>query len=220
MSSRSDTIREELEQLIVEGAFAPGERLDEVKLSQRFDVSRTPLREAFQALAASGLLVLEPRRGAFVRFPALEEVFEMFEVMAELEAFCCSLASRRVTPALLSDLDATMVDCSQAVANDDVNHYYHANERFHALIYAASGNSFLQAEATRLHRRLKPYRRLQLNNRGRMAHSLAEHGRVVQALSSGDGDTAAREMRAHIAIQGGKFNDLIVSYRQAAKKVG
>jgi DNA-binding FadR family transcriptional regulator len=59
---------------------------------------------------------------------------------------------------------------------------------------------------------------LQLNNRGRMAHSLAEHGRVVDALTKGDAAAAASEMRAHIAIQGGKFNDLIVSYRQAAKK--
>ncbi|MBP0438254.1 GntR family transcriptional regulator [Tianweitania sediminis] len=220
LTSRSDLVREKLEEMIVEGAFSQGERLDEVKLSQRFDVSRTPLREAFQALAASGLLVLEPRRGAFVRFPALEEVFEMFEVMAELEAFCCRLASRRVTPAFLADLEETVVECRQAVASDDVNRYYHANERFHGLIYEASGNSFLGAEATRLHRRLKPYRRLQLNNRGRMAHSLAEHGRVVEALTRGDAEAAANEMRAHIAIQGGKFNDLIVSYRRTARKAG
>ncbi|MBS9722009.1 GntR family transcriptional regulator [Tianweitania sp. BSSL-BM11] len=219
MVSRSDLVREKLEQMIVEGSFAQGERLDEIKLSQHFDVSRTPLREAFQALAASGLLVLEPRRGAFVRYPALEEVFEMFEVMAELEAFCCRLAAGRVTQPLLADLDKTMVDCKQAVDSGDVSHYYRANERFHALIYQASGNRFLEGEATRLHRRLKPFRRLQLNNRGRLAHSFAEHGRIIDALAKGDAQAAAIEMRAHIAIQGGKFNDLIVSYRQAARKV-
>ena len=55
----ADTIRERIEQMIVTGEFADGERLDEVKLAEQFGVSRTPLREAFQSLAASGLLTLE-----------------------------------------------------------------------------------------------------------------------------------------------------------------
>ena len=114
MVSRSDLVREKLEQLIVEGAFANGERLDEIKLASRFSVSRTPLREAFQALAASGLIDLQPRRGAFVRHPAFEDVIEMFEVMAELEAFCGQLASRRVTPELIERLTRTVIECEQA----------------------------------------------------------------------------------------------------------
>ena len=98
MASRSDLVRERLEQLIVEGEFANGERLDEIKLSQRFNVSRTPLREAFQALAASGLLDLQPRRGAFARHPAFAEVIEMFEVMEELVKY--TLRTRDVAPYL------------------------------------------------------------------------------------------------------------------------
>jgi len=215
MVSRSDLVREQLEQLIVEGAFANGERLDEIKLSQRFKVSRTPLREAFQALAASGLIDLQPRRGAFMRYPALEEVIEMFEVMAEIEAFCGNLASRRVTPKLIDRLSHTVVECERAVAADDSGAYYLANEIFHFLIYEASGNAFLAKEAGRLHRRLKPYRRMQLKVRGRMGQSLAEHRQILDALIKGEGETAATGLRDHVAIQGSKFNDLIVNYRHA-----
>ena len=217
MSSRSDKVREELEQLIVEGAFANGERLDEIKLSQRFDVSRTPLREAFQALAASGLIDLEPRRGAFVRHPAFEEVIEMFEVMAEMEAFCGRLAARRVTPELIAQLSKTVIECEEAVAAGQVDAYYRANEVFHFLIYQGSGNTFLVREASKLHRRLKPYRRMQLKVRGRMSQSLAEHRQILEALEQGDADTAMNVLRDHVAIQGTKFNDLIVSYRRAAE---
>ncbi|MHB2266044.1 GntR family transcriptional regulator [Aliihoeflea sp. PC F10.4] len=215
MVSRSDLVREQLEQLIVEGAFSNGERLDEIKLSQRFNVSRTPLREAFQALAASGLIDLQPRRGAFMRYPAFEEVIEMFEVMAEIEAFCGSLASRRVTPKLIDRLSQTVAECECAVAADDSGAYYRANEVFHFLIYEASGNAFLAKEAGRLHRRLKPYRRMQLKVRGRMVQSLAEHRLILDALVKGEGETAATGLRDHVAIQGSKFNDLIVNYRQA-----
>ena len=215
MASRSDQVREQLEQLIIEGAFAHGERLDEIKLSHRFNVSRTPLREAFQALAASGLLDLLPRRGAFVRHPAFEEVIEMFEVMAEMEAFCGRLASRRMTPDLIEKLSQTVADCEEAAEADDGTAYYRANEVFHFLIYEASGNAFLAQEAGKLHRRLKPYRRMQLKVRGRMGQSLAEHRQILDALIGGDAAMAARTLRDHVAIQGTRFNDLIVNYRRA-----
>ena len=83
MTQRSaDRIREELEQAIIAGAFADGERLDEVSLSEQFRVSRTPVREALHALSASGLVEHLPRRGAFVRYPSFRRLIAMFEVMA------------------------------------------------------------------------------------------------------------------------------------------
>lgn len=216
-SKRADWVREELEELIVAGAFADGERLDEVSLAERFGVSRTPLREAFQALAGSGLLELLPRRGAFVRHPGLGELVEMFEVMAELEAFCGRLAVRRVTGEDLSALRDTIVACQDAVDGDDADRYYRENQRFHHLLYEAAGNSFLASEAKRLHRRLKPFRRMQLRVRGRMAQSLDEHRAVVAALERGDETAVAQALRDHVAVQGGKFNDLMASVRRTPR---
>ncbi|HET7412639.1 MAG TPA: GntR family transcriptional regulator, partial [Pararhizobium sp.] len=84
--SNADRVREELERAIVAAEFADGERLDEVTLSVRFSVSRTPVREALHALSASGLVEAIPRRGVFVRYPSFIKLVEMFDVMAELEA--------------------------------------------------------------------------------------------------------------------------------------
>ena len=216
MSTRmADNVREALEQMIVTGAFADGERLDENSLAERFNVSRTPLREAFQMLAASGLVVLLPRRGAFVRHPAFHEMVEMFEVMAELEAFCGRLAARRVTPDVLSAIRATVDACEAAAHAGDSDGYYRENERFHDLIYTASGNEFLAAEAQRLHRRLQPFRRMQLRVRGRLEQSLSEHRQILAALELGDSAGAETVLRDHVAVQGGKFNDLMASYKQS-----
>lgn len=208
----ADTIREELEQLIVTGHFANGERLDEVKLAERFKISRTPLREAFQSLAGSGLVELIPHRGTFIRHPSFVELVEMFDVMAELEAACGKRAVRRISEKQLVEIHQTIADCELALKKNDGDAYYRANEMFHHLIYEASGNSFLASQAAQLHKRLKPFRRMQLRARGRLPQSMSEHHEIVKAIENGDAQATAASLRNHVSIQGEKFHDLMASY--------
>lgn len=205
-------IREDLEQAILTGSYANDARLDELRLAEQFEVSRTPIREALQMLAASGLVELIPRRGAFVRHPGFVELVEMFEVMAELECLCGRLAARRLTDALLANLKEAEGGCVMALENGDTDAYYWANEQFHNLMYQASGNSFLTGEAQRLHKRLQPFRRLQLRVRGRMRQSMDEHKAILAALEAGDAETTGRILRDHVVIQGEKFHDLLAKY--------
>ncbi|WP_417473730.1 GntR family transcriptional regulator [Leisingera sp.] len=210
---RADNIAEQLEELIFNGTFSNGDRLDEVRLAEQFGVSRTPLREAFQRLALSGLVELIPRRGAFVRQPGPVELMEMFEVMAELEAVCGRLAALRISDDALEELRDANAKCQAAVDNREADTYYIENERFHMIIYQQSGNSFLAQEAAKLHKRLKPFRRQQLRFRGRMAQSMAEHELVVQALERGTADQAADTLRGHVAVQGEKFHQLMATLK-------
>ena len=85
-------LRDRIEDRIATGIYAPGERLDETTLAEHFGVSRTPVREALQQLAAGGLVELRGRRGAIVSAPDPARLMEMFDVMAELEAMCGRLA--------------------------------------------------------------------------------------------------------------------------------
>lgn len=214
---RADSIAEELEELIFDGTFADGDRMDEVRLAEQFGVSRTPLREAFQRLALSGLVQLIPRRGAFVRQPGPVELMEMFEVMAELEAVCGRLAAKRISDQALDELNDANAKCQAAVDAQDSDAYYVENERFHRILYRESGNGFLEQEACKLHKRLKPFRRQQLRFRGRLAQSMDEHKAVVQALVRGDGEAAANALRDHVAVQGEKFHTLMASLKSAAE---
>lgn len=214
---RADQIAEQLEELIFTGAFADGDRLDEVRLAEQFGVSRTPLREAFQRLALSGLVELVQRRGAFVRQPGPLELMEMFEVMAELEAVCGRLAARRISEDALAELHDANEKCQNAVNAQEPDAYYAENERFHMVIYRESGNGFLEQEAAKLHRRLKPFRRQQLRFRGRMQQSMAEHETIVRALSEGRPENAADALRDHVAVQGEKFHNLMATLKSAAE---
>jgi DNA-binding GntR family transcriptional regulator len=212
-------LRDEIENGIVTGTLAPGSRLDEVQLASRFGVSRTPIREALMQLGAIGLVEIRPRRGAVVVNPGPNRIYEMFEVMAELEGMAGSLAARRHTEEDRAKLLAAHAECERSVKSGDTDAYYYDNEIFHHAIYEASHSSFLFDQCAALHRRLRPYRRLQLRVRNRMKVSFGEHAGIVEAILAGEAETARELLRGHIAVQGDRFGDLIASLTNSGQKV-
>jgi len=209
----STSLKDEIENEIVAGKFQPGERLDEVSLAERYNVSRTPIREALHALAASGLVEVRPHRGTIVADVSPDRLHEMFEVMAELEAMCGRLAARRMSETEHGQLKDAHAACGAAADAEHSDRYYYENERFHFCIYEGSHNGFLAEQCKTLHRRLQAYRRLQLRVRNRMATSFREHGEIAAALEAGDGEKAAQLLRRHVAVQGERFADLVSSLR-------
>lgn len=218
MRNRSAELREDIEEMIAMGELLPGQHLDETELAERFGVSRTPIREAMQQLASMGVVVIRPRRGAIVADLGPQQLVEMFEVMSELEATCARLAARRMTPEEQLALEAAHQACKDALDAQEPDEYYYKNEAFHEAIYAGSHNQFLIEQARSLYRRLRPYRRLQLRVRNRLAKSYAEHDGVVQALLEGDGEKAAHLLREHVMIQGQRFSDLMASLPQLGRQ--
>lgn len=207
-------VRDEIENGVVAGEFAPGERLDEVMLSKRFGVSRTPVREALMQLSAIGVVELRPRRGAIVVDHSPQRVYEMFEVMAELEGLAGALAARRCTAADREALTAAHERCRASAKTGETDAYYYDNEEFHQAIYAASHSGFVAEQCDVLHRRLRPYRRLQLRVQHRLKASFDEHDRIVQAILTGDADGARSHLRAHIVVQGDRFGDLLSAFAE------
>jgi DNA-binding GntR family transcriptional regulator len=208
-SHSSQKVRHAIEQDIAMGVALPGQRLDEVMLAERFEVSRTPVREALQQLAASGMIDIRPRRGAVVADVTPERLFQMFEAMAEIEALCARLASRRITAHDRGVLVAANAACQAAMGDPDA--YYDANELFHQAIYHASGNAVLEEQCLALQKRLRPYRRLQLRVTNRVGRSFSEHEAILAALLAGDAEAAGTALHAHVMVQGDRFADLVAS---------
>ncbi|MDY7580107.1 GntR family transcriptional regulator [Herbaspirillum sp. RTI4] len=209
--SVSADLREAIEECIAVGKLLPGQHLDETTLAQEFGVSRTPIREALIQLASMGIVLIRPRRGAIVADIGPQQLVEMFEVMAELEAMCGRLAARRMSPKEHAALTASHLACLTACEESDPDAYFYLNEAFHEQIYSGSHNTFLADQARALHRRLRPYRRLQLRVRDRLHISYDEHAAVVAAIIAGDSELTVDLMRDHIMIQGQRFADLIAS---------
>ncbi|ODM74780.1 GntR family transcriptional regulator [Bradyrhizobium elkanii] len=209
--TRAEELRLQLADEIVRGTLAPGAGLDETDLAQRFNVSRTPVREALRQLAASGLIDARAHRGAVVARPSLERLTGMFEAMAELEAICAGLAAERMTPAERHALEAIHEELRVLSYTGNPERFHEVNERFHNAIYAGSQNAYI-AEITLATRvRVQPFRRAQFRNLGRLAKSHAEHDRVVVAVMRGDKTGAAAAMRAHIEQVRGEYETYAVS---------
>jgi len=210
--TRSEHVREMLEEGIATGMFPPGMRLDEVELSQRFDVSRTPLREALFQLASAGIVEMQPRRGTVVAEVSPHRMVEMFEVMGELEAMCGRLAARRMLPNEHETLLAAHRACEAARAANNPDAYYYENERFHHIIYDGSHNGFLEQQASALHRRLRPYPPAAIARTRSHAHV------VARARRGGAGDPGRRcgadgaaACAITVVVQGQRFADLVAS---------
>ena len=193
-------IREALADRIVHGTLRPGDPLDETSLAAEYGVSRTPIREVLRQLETNGLAASRPHRGAIVASLTPRQLDETFVVMAELEALSARLCATALAGAALHALQALHESGAGAARANDVAGYRLHNERFHAAIYAGSGNAFLEETALAVRRRLAPFRNLQFEAFQRPELSHHEHARIVDAIVSGDGEAAAGAMRAHILI--------------------
>ena len=194
----ADELRLQLADDIVRGALMPGATLDETELARRFAVSRTPVREAIRALAASGLIQLRAHRAAVVARPGAEQLEGMFEVMANLEALCAGFAAERMTSGERGGLEAIHEELRVMIQSGDPQRYHEINEAFHNAIYSGAHNTYLAEITLTTRARVQPFRRAQFRNLGRLAKSHAEHDRVVQAILRGERGVAASAMHAHI----------------------
>ena len=211
----SDRIRNALTDAISSGELAPGTTLDEQQLADRYGASRTPVREALRQLATSGMVEVRPRRGVIVRHVTADEVMDMFETMAELEAVCVRLATYRITPLERSRLLRIHEASEAAVEQDDIDAYDALNREFHEAIYRAAHNDFLADQAIAVRTRLNAFRRMQLRQARRLASSRAEHDAVMQAIAEGNGEEAGRRMRAHM-LNAASALDSYIAHQDAA----
>ena len=148
--TKADDLALALEEAIVSGEIPPGSVLRQEHLSEQFQVSRTPVREALRRLAALGLVSFEPNRGVRVRMLALDELREAFLVRAELESLATEIATPKMSSADLAELEAAerrfsgithdLVEMSHAGRQDLelAREWLHANHSFHDVIYAVA----------------------------------------------------------------------------------
>ena len=196
--TRAEELRLQLADEIVRGALVPGAALDETTLARRFDVSRTPVREAIRLLAASGLVEVRAHRAAVVARPSAEQLAGMFEVMAELEALCGGFAAERMTSLERRALEDIHEKLRVLIQSGDPQHYHEVNEAFHNCIYNGAHNTHLADITLATRARVQPFRRAQFRNLGRLAKSHVEHDRVVEAILRGEHGIAGSAMYAHI----------------------
>ncbi len=197
-STYYDWVYSVLKRTVLNEQLAPGTHLDETKIASDLGISRTPVREALRLLAAEGLVVLVPHRGAYVARLSARDAQELYEVREALEGIGARLAALWVDPVVLAAVEYTLELYSEAVRRADWSHIMHLDTQFHDTIARASRNRRLMSAVRMYREQLRLLRRKSVTIPGRPSRSLQEMQAILSALRARDPDAAERAMRAHI----------------------
>lgn len=208
------TLSDQIEEIILSGELPAGAKLDELGLARRFDVSRTPVREALRQLASTGLIDLIPNRGAFISTLSEDRLREMFIAMAELEATCARLSAISMTPLERQSIQRLHNRMGELIRPNDVREFGEMNDAFHILLYRGAHNHYLEDMTGRLRKRLSLYRRSQFRTEDRLHKSFKEHDEVVKAVISGDATRAHAAMLHHVDMVEAAVQSLLEQLKQ------
>lgn len=194
-----DELLERLRQMIVDGALAPGAKIPEKELCERFGVSRTPLREALKVLANESLVTLTPNRGAMVSDLTLDDLDEAFPVMGALEALSGEMACAAITDDEVAAIRRLHEQMIAHYETGELGAYFRLNQKIHELILEAARNPTLTALYRGLAGRIRQARYLANMSQSRWAQAVAEHGRMIEALEARDGPALGKILKSHLA---------------------
>ena len=204
-----DEVVDRMRDLIRAGELEPRARINESELTERFGISRTPLREAIKILATEGLLELLPNRGARVASITEAELEDMIEVIAGLEATAGDLACRTITD---DEIDAIQVDHDAMVgafkAGDEAGYFAH-NRLIHEAIMAAARNGTLSSIYLSLSGRVQRSRYRAHQTEDQWQQAMSEHEQMIVHLRARDGAALAALLREHIR---GKKGPIAANY--------
>lgn len=179
---------------ILRGELNASQRLTEAYFAKLFGISKSPIREALNRLEADGLIVIRPRRGAFVRDFSLRDTEEIYEMREILET--CAVRNLELGPKLLLQLRAA-VDAAEAHLNqNDQEKYVRADADFHRILAQANPNSRLRKALESMHDQMLILRHKTFALTGR--NSVRQHRQILEALEQGDREAAAQFMAEHI----------------------
>jgi len=194
----SGLVQEEILRGIKTGELTVGAKLNEIDLSERLGISRSPVREAFRALEEAGLVRLEKNRGVFIRDLSDEEAAELYAVRAGLDEMAGRMLAPLVTVSQLKELTKLVRQLETSSISGRVNNYFPLNIAFHDRLVEMTGNTMLLGLYRQVVNRMHLLRRRGFSLSGSSAASHAEHRIILEALATRNAEATASAMRQHV----------------------
>ena len=183
-----DVVFENLREAILEGRLRPGQRLMEVQLAEQLGVSRTPVREAIRKLELEGLVIMLPRKGAYVANMSLKDVIDVLEIRASLEGLAASLAAQRMNSDDIKKLEKIAKEYEKSIKDSE----------FHECIFKATNNKKLHHLINSLWEQVYRFRVTYISDYGSSLSIINEHKLILDAIKKGDTELAKKYATEHI----------------------
>lgn len=193
-----DIVFDYMKNAIITGELKPGERLMEVQLAEKLGVSRTPVREAIRKLELEGLVVMVPRKGAYVSDLDTKDLLNVLEIRSSLEGLAASLAAERITDEELKDLNSIVNEFYKSIEINDHEALVKSDKAFHDLIFAASRNDKLVQIMNNLQEHVHRFRVRYINEERKSKKIYQEHKKILESLEDRNADNARRWAEKHI----------------------
>ena len=188
-----------LENAILDGEYAEGDSLNEIKLSQELGVSRTPVREALMQLELEGLVENIPNKGAVVVGISEKDIEDIYAIRIRIEGLASRLSAEKINEDELKALEK-IVDLQEFyLTKNDVEQIWRLDSDFHKIIYDSSRSRPLRSTLSSFHNYIKRARDISVKVEGRAETSVAEHRAILEAIRSGNGALAEQLTAEHIA---------------------
>lgn len=193
-----------IREAIITGEYEPGEKLSEISLSEHYQISRTPIREALKQLEREGLVEIIPRVGSCVTKPTEKELEELFTLKEVLEGLAAGLLVEQGNTKAIEEVRNSVTQMEKAVQTLDHKLYVEANSTFHKVILEGADNSKLSFTLNLLLNQIgySRYVYLTIEAPQRIEKSLQEHQAILKALLEGNREEAEKAMRAHVRASG------------------
>ncbi|EFC79754.1 transcriptional regulator, GntR family [Parafrankia sp. EUN1f] len=210
LRSDVDPLVDSLYELIRTGELSPGQRVDQREVSERLNVSRTPLREALRAMAADGVLVRTPNAGYDVAKLSAADLLQYYSIRAFLETEV--LRSLRWPDAeQLAALKETNESCRAAAEDATIDRLVSSNRSFHLMMFSWSPLTIMYKEILRVWRVSEPYRALHLSNPERRRRVAVDHDKMIAAIEAEDAAKLVRLMDEHRGRSRALLQDMLGS---------
>lgn len=193
-----EVVFESVRGAIISGVLKPGERLMEVQMAEKLGVSRTPIREAIRKLELEGLVIMMPRKGAYVADLSLKDITDVLEIRAALEGLASGLAALRINDDEIQELNQVAKSFHQAIVEDDFNKILQGDIDFHDIIFKATRNEKLVQMNNNLREQVQRFRIMYINQSNRSMTIANDHFEIAKAISERDMDKAEKIAKRHI----------------------
>jgi len=210
-----DVVFSAIREAIIKGDLKPGERLMEVQLAEEMGVSRTPVREAIRKLELEGLVVMIPRKGAYVAGLSLKDAADLFEVRISLEGLAAALSAERITEDELEIMEKILEDITAAAEREDVEAVIKKDREFHQILFSTTRNDRLAQIINSLKEQIDRFRIQSFSNPARMKAINKEHAGIIKAIKEGNAELAEKLAREHIEKVEANVMDVIRKQMEA-----
>lgn len=194
-----DVVFDNIRNAILDGTLSPGKRLMEIQLAEQLGVSRTPVREAIRKLELEGLVIMVPRKGAYVASISKKELLDILELRIGLEAMAARLAADRISDDEIKILEDISMKLEESIEKNNLEDMMKYDEQFHSFIFETSGNVRLQSIMASMWEPVyNKFRLKYMSDYSSAVNIVEEHKNIVKALKKGDKDLAEKLAKVHI----------------------